>query len=514
MSNEVLINVTPRETRVVMVENGYLQEIVIERANNQGCLVGNIYKGRVCRVLPGMQAAFVEIGLERTAFLHLADMSDSHLRHKQTKKPESIQEVLREGQTLLVQVIKEPLGSKGARLTTQVKIPSRYVVILPYSSNMIGISGRIESVEERQRLKKIALQHLGMAGHTLVETASDDKTLVTQSVSPQLRDGFIIRTAAEGATENLLCADMDFLSHLWKDIQEKERDASPHSLIYQDLPLVFRTVRDLIGSSVDRIKIDSQQTFQEVMNFAKKFIPDLVPLLEHYQRERPMFDLYAIDKEISQALKRKVSLKSGGYLVIDQTEAMTTIDVNTGTYVGSHNLEETVLKTNLQAAQAIARQLRLRNLGGMIILDFIDMRDPEHKRQVLGTLEKCLERDHAKSFISQVSALGLVQMTRRRTRESLEHVLCQTCPTCGGRGSIKTAETVCYEIFRALIRDAKRYETQQLLVQASPKVVDMMLNEESATTVSELEALTGCAIRFQVETSYKQEQYHITPTPL
>jgi ribonuclease G len=492
---------------------------VIERANNQSCLVGNIYKGRVCRVLPGMQAGFVEIGLERTAFLHLAEMSDPHLlRHsnEQTKKPESISDVLREGQTLLVQIIKEPLGTKGARLTTQIKIPSRYVVLLPYSSNMIGISSRIESVEERQRLKEIALQHLGIAGHTLVETAGDDnKTLVTQSISPQQRDGygFIIRTAAEGATEKQLCADMDFLSHLWTNIKQNELYASPRSLVHQDLPLALRTVRDLIGSSVDRVKIDSRETFQEVMDFAQKFIPDLVPLLEHYQGERLMFDLYAIDKEITQALKRKVSLKSGGYLVIDQTEAMTTIDVNTGTYVGSRNLAETVLKTNLQAAQAIARQLRLRNLGGMIILDFIDMQEPEHKRQVLHTLEKCLERDHAKSFISQVSALGLVQMTRRRTRESLEHVLCQTCPTCGGRGSIKTAETVCYEIFRAIIRDAKRYETQQLLVQASQKVVELMLNEESAT-VSELEALTGCAIRFQVETSYKQEQYNIIPSPL
>lgn len=517
MSEEVLINVTPRETRVAIVENGVLQEVMIERTGNRS-LVGNIYKGRVCRVLPGMQAAFVEIGLERSAFLHISDIISPHLHHgkEQPAKTDSIYELLHEGQTLLVQVIKEPLGTKGARLTTQISIPSRYMVFVPYSSNTIGISTRIESAEERQRLKDIALQHTGMDKQALLETQTNEETLVMQPVSPPAHCnnfGFIIRTAAEGAKENLLCADMDFLCMLWKDIQEKEANAKPYSLIYKDLPLVLRTIRDLKGSLIEKVKIDSRETFQKVVNFAQKFMPDLVPQIEHYVGERPLFDIYAIDDEITKALDRNVPLKSGGYLVIDQTEAMTTIDVNTGAYVGSRNLEETIFRTNLEAAQAIARQLRLRNLGGIIILDFIDMEESEHKSQILRTLEKCLERDYAKSYLSEVSSLGLVQMTRKRTRESLEHVLCETCSTCGGRGSIKTVETICYEIFRALLRDARQFETQQFLVLASQKIVDMMLNEEYSS-VLELEELIGCDIRFQVETSYLQEHYDIIPSPL
>ncbi len=517
MSEEVLINVTPRETRVAMVENGLLQEVVIERINHRG-LVGNIYKGKVCRVLPGMQAAFVDIGLERAAFLHASDILDKGLKINQ--QIESIQNFLHEGQTLLVQVIKEPLGTKGARLSAHFSIPSRYVVFLPFSSNLIGISTRVDSAEERQRLKEIALQHIGMVEQTLIEIPGNEETLVAQTMKSKEQItqtqcghyGFIIRTAADGAKDNLLCADMDFLCRLWKDIKEKEAKAPPCSLIYKDLSLVLRTVRDLIGSVVEKIKVDSRETFHEVVNFAEKFIPDLVPHIEHYTEEHPIFDLYNIDNEITKALKRKVQLKSGGYLVIDQTEAMTTIDVNTGTYVGSRNLEETIYKTNLEAAQTIARQLRLRNLGGIIILDFIDMREPEHKRQVLRTLGKYLERDHAKSYISEVSSLGLVQMTRKRTRESLEHVLCETCPTCGGSGSIKTTETVCYEIFRELVRDARQFETQGFLVLSSQEVVELMLDEESSS-VAELEEFIGSSIRFQVESS-SQEQYDIIPSPL
>jgi ribonuclease G len=381
----ILINVSERETRVAMVENGIVQEVIIERTSHHS-LVGNIYKGRVCRVLPGMQAAFVDIGLERAAFLHTSD-------------------ILHESQTLLVQVIKEPIGTKGAHLTTQISIPSPYLVFLPYSKNATAISNRIESVEERKRLKEIVLH-----------------------------DGFIIRTAAEGVKDNLLRADMDFLCRLWKDIREKEAQMPPCSLIYKELSLALRTVRDFRG---EKLQIDSQDTFREVVNFAEKFIPDLVPYIEHYTGEVPLFDLYSIDDEITKALQRKVELKSGGYIVIDETEAMTTIDVNTGAYVGSRNFEETILKTNLEAAEAIGRQLRLRNLGGIIILDFIDMQAPEHRRQVLQALEKCLERDRCKSYISEVSSLGLVQMTRKRSRESLAQQLCETCPTCGGRGTVR-----------------------------------------------------------------------------
>lgn len=386
-SLHILINVSERETRVAMVENGILQEVIIERTSRRS-LVGNIYKGRVCRVLPGMQAAFVDIGLERAAFLHTSD-------------------ILHESQTLLVQVIKEPIGTKGARLTTQISIPSSYLVFLPYSKKVIAFSNRIESVEERKRLKEIVWHD---------------------------NYGFIIRTAAEGAKDNLLRADMDFLCRLWKDIKEKEAQMPPCSLIYKELSLALRTIRDFRGS---KLQIDSQDTFREVVNFADKFIPDLVPYIEHYTGEVPLFDLYSIDDEITKALQRKVELKSGGYIVIDETEAMTTIDVNTGAYVGSRNFEETVLKTNLEAAEAIGRQLRLRNLSGIIILDFIDMQAPEHRHQVLQTLEKCLERDQCKSYISEVSSLGLVQMTRKRSRESLAQQLCETCPTCGGRGRVR-----------------------------------------------------------------------------
>jgi ribonuclease G len=523
MSEEVLINVTPRETRVAMVENSILQEVVIERTSNRG-LVSNIYKGRVCRVLPGMQAAFVDLGLERAAFLHASDVVNTHIDsgEQSNHKPESIYQLLHEGQTLLVQVIKDPLGTKGARLTTQISIPSRYAVLIPYGSNMVGVSTRIEQEEERKRLKEITLRHLGLADSPLVEKPSREGLVMIQpvtpppppvAVKPSGRYGFIIRTAAEGVSESRLCADMDFLSRLWTDILKQETSAPPCALIYKDFSVAIRSIRDLIGTSVERVQIDSQETFEEVVDFAQKFIPDLVPNIELYCGEHPIFDLYAIDDEITKALERKVPLKSGGYLVIDQTEAMTTIDVNTGAYVGSRNLEETIFKTNLEAAQAIARQLRLRNLGGIIILDFIDMLDPEHKRQVLRTLEKHLERDHTKSHLSEVSSLGLVQMTRKRTRESLAHVLCETCSTCGGRGSIKTTETVCYEIFRELLREARQFETKQFLVLASQDVVDFCLNEESSS-VAELEETIGKSIKFQVGASYMREQYDIIPAPL
>jgi len=369
-------------------------------------------------------------------------------------------------------------------------------------------------------LKDIVLRQMGIAEQPLVEkTISDSETLMMQAVPPVVRKdaelcdnyGFIIRTAAEGATEDMIRADMDFLCRLWKDILNKNKMMSPSSLAYEDFSLVIRTVRDLMGTSVEKVRIDSRETYKDILEFATKFVPDLATQIEYYRGERPIFDLYGIEDEITKALERKVQLKSGGYLVIDQTEAMTTIDVNTGAFVGSRNLEETIFKTNLEAAQAIARQLRLRNLGGIIIIDFIDMLDIEHQRQVLRTLEKSLEKDHAKNHISEVSSLGLVQMTRKRTRESLEHVLCESCPICGGRGTIKTIETVCYEIFREIIREARQFETQQFLVIASRDVTDLMLDEES-TSVAELEEFIGRSIRFQVETSYNQEQYDIVLT--
>lgn len=526
MSEEILINVTPQETRVAMVEEGVLQEVVIERANRRGS-VGSIYKGKVCRVLPGMQAAFMDIGLERAAFLHVSDIVGIHSENLENKES-SICEVIHEGQTLLVQVIKDPLGTKGARLTTLISIPSRYVVLIPYSPHTVGISARIDKEDERRRLREIVLSYMGIFEPHLDEkhpteeiTPADQLPFAAETAhferifttSPLFKGnlkgyGFIVRTAAEGVSATCLQADMEFVCRLWQDIKEKEEILPACSLVYEDLSLAIRTVRDLMGSAVERVRIDSTAAYLEVKQFVKKFIPDLASHIEHYTGPQPIFDLYNIEEEINRALGRKVYLKSGGYLVIDQTEAMTTIDVNTGAYVGCHNLEETIFRTNLEAAQAIARQLRLRNLGGIIILDFIDMLDPDHRSQVLRTLEKCLDRDHTKSYISEVSSLGLVQMTRKRTRESLEHILCESCPTCKGRGSVKTAETVCYEIFREILRHTQQFGSQSFLVIASSEVVDKLVDEES-THITELEKLLGRPIRFQVEASYTQEQYDI-----
>ena len=511
MSEEILINVTPRETRVAVVENGVLTEVFVERASRLG-IVGNIYRGKVSRVLPGMQAAFVDIGLERTAFLHASDIyqpdsngngngntltnsetaladegTDSEFKSSNGRPVPDISKLLYQGQIITVQVVKDPLGSKGARLTTQLSIAARYLVLMP-DIRHIGVSQKIESEEERQRLKELVAR-------------------LSEEFDPS---GYIIRTVAEGIDEEELRADMRYLHASWSDIQERSKTKKAGTLVHEDLRLVMRTMRDQVGMGrdIEKIRIDSRENFEKVVKFASKFIPEIEPKIEYYPGERPIFDLYGIDDEIQKALNRKVELKSGGYLIIDQTEAMTTIDVNTGGFVGHRNLEETIFKTNLEATQAIVRQLRLRNLGGIIILDFIDMLDADHRQQVMASLEKALESDRAKSHITDVSDLGLVEMTRKRTRESLEHVMCETCPTCEGRGSIKTAETVCYEIFRELIREARQFDAQKFLVLASQEVVDLLLDEES-TSVAELEVFIGRPINFQVETMYTQEQYDV-----
>ena len=486
MTVELLVNVTPQETRVALVENGMLQEVFIERTRRRG-LVGNIYKGLVSRVLPGMQAAFVDIGLEKAAFLHASDIAVAvdEENMQQTGSGDSITRLLHEGQKILVQVIKDPLGTKGARLTTHVTIPSRYLVFMPEVRN-VGVSQRIEDEAERQRLREFVIAARG-----------DENS-----------GGFILRTAAEGASEEALASDLRFLQRLWSSIQERIEPAGAGDVVHEDLPLVLRVLRDISDADVEKLRIDSRETFQRVEDFVSQFTPELAGKLEYYPGERPIFDLYNVDDEIQKALDRKVQLKSGGHLVIDQTEAMTTIDVNTGAYVGHRNLEETIFKTNLEAAQAIVRHLRLRNLGGMIIVDFIDMQTEEHKRQVLRALEKHIERDHTNCHISEISNLGLVQMTRKRTRESLEHVLCETCPSCDGRASVKTAETVCYEIFREILREARQFDVEQLLVLASQEVVDLLLDEES-TSLAELEAFIGKPIKFQVEALYAQEQFDV-----
>ena len=482
MSEEILINVTPMESRVAVVENGVLQEVHVERTQKRG-IVGNIYKGKVVRVLPGMQAAFVDIGLERAAFIHAAEISS-----REGSAVEPISALVHEGQSLVVQVTKDPIGSKGARLTTQLSIPSRYLVYMPRTAH-VGISLKIEDEAERERLKQVVADCIAAEG--IEETG-----------------GFILRTAADGARSEDILADIRYLRRLWLQISSQMQSAATPSVIYEDLSLALRTLRDLVNAKIEKIRIDSRETFQKVCQFVDELMPEVADRLEHYPGERPIFDLYGVEDEIQKALERKVLLKSGGYLIIDPTEAMTTVDVNTGGFVGHRTLEETIFKTNLEAATAIARQMRLRNLGGIIIIDFIDMEDEEHQRQVLRTLEKQLERDHAKTNIIGITELGLVQMTRKRTRESLTQVLCESCPSCQGRGLQKTAETICYEIFREILREARAYQAEGYRVLANQAVIDRLLDEESGN-VADLEAFIGRPIKFQVESTYSQEHYDV-----
>ncbi len=488
MNTEILLNVTPTETRMGLVENGVLQEIYIERSNCRG-IVGNIYKGKVVRVLPGMQAAFVEVGLERAAFIHAADIQGPIKTSEAARKqPDAISSLLHEGQSLVVQVTKDPIGSKGARLTTHISIPSRYLVFMPNTQH-VGISQRIEDEGERDRLRN------------LVQTCMKEEGLTDEC-------GFILRTAAEGAGEDEILSDTRYLQRVWHKVQERIKTVVAPGKIYEELPLHLRTFRDFIRPDVDKVLIDSKENYQNSQSFAKLFVPEVSEKLEYYTGERPIFDLYSVEDEIQKALGKKVQLKSGGYLIIDQTEAMTTVDVNTGGFVGHRNLEETIFKTNLEAATVIGRQLRLRNLGGIIIIDFIDMEDVEHQRQVLRMLEKVLEKDHAKTKISQVSELGLVEMTRKRTRESLGQMLCEPCPHCDGRGAVKTSETVCYEIFRELLREARTYDVNGYLILATQNVIDLLLDEESQS-LADLENFIGKTIKLQVEPMYSQEQYDV-----
>lgn len=486
MSEEILINVSPVETRVALVDNGVLQELHVERTHRKG-FVGNIYKGKVVRVLPGMQAAFVDIGLERTGFIHAQELVPE-VPEGDSKRGElpDIRTLVREGQALVVQVSKDPISTKGARLTTHITLSSRYLVYMPNSPH-IGVSIRIDDEVERGRLR------------SAVETAVKDG---------EGSGGFIVRTVAEGISADSVVADIPFLQKLWQDINQKLKALPVSSVVYEDMPLALRSLRDLARSPLEKIRVDSRQSWTQMREFANDYAPQLINLIECYQGERPLLDLYGVEDEIARALDTRVPLKSNGYLIVEQTEAMTTVDVNTGAFVGRRNLEETIFKTNMEAAGAIARQLRVRNIGGIIVLDFIDMQDPEHQRQVLRTLEKALEKDHAKTKITGVSELGLVEMTRKRTRESLGQMLCEPCPVCTGRGQVKSAETICYEVFREILREARAYDNDKFLVLAASVVVDRLLDEDAAY-VADLEAFIGRTIEFQVEPLFNQEQYDI-----
>jgi ribonuclease G len=484
MSEDLLVNITPQETRVALIQQGAVQELHIERTASRG-RAGNIYLGKVARVLPGMQSAFIDIGLERAAFLHVADIWDARAQTGTSTTPTPIEKILFDGQSLLVQVVKDPIGTKGARLSTQISIAGRMLVYLPQDPH-IGISQRIESESERELLRE-RLQKL---------------------VPVDEKGGFIIRTMAEDASESDLAMDVAYLRTTWDHIsQETKRHPAP-ALLYEDLSLAQRVLRDFVNEETTTIQIDSRENFQKLREFSQSYTPSVLPKLTHYTGERPLFDLYAVEEEIERALGRRVDLKSGGYLIIEQTEAMTTIDVNTGSYVTGRNFDDTIFKTNLEAAHAIVRQLRLRNLGGIIILDFIDMENAEHQAAVLAELQKALARDRTKTTISDFSALGLVELTRKRTRESLANILCESCPACHGKGLVKTPRTIAYDILRELLREAKQFNPREFRILASQVVIDMFLEEESQH-LAMLGDFIGKPISLQVETTYHQEQYDI-----
>jgi ribonuclease G len=486
MTTELLVNITLSETRVAYIDDGILQEIHIERGSKRG-IVGNIYKGRVSRILQGMQAAFVDIGLDKAAFLHASDiMPHTECGAGDEQKNfhgRDITKLVRHGQDLVVQVMKDPLGTKGARLTTDITLPSRYLVFMPGAAH-VGVSQRIDSEAERERLKKAVAAYCDELG------------------------GFIIRTAAEGIGEEELAQDADFLKRLWAKVLERKKRNRTKYKLYGELALAQRILRDLTSSVLERIRIDSRLTYDLLVEFTDEYIPDIASKLELYTGNQPIFNLYDVENEIQLALERKVALKSGGYLIIDQTEAMTTVDINTGAFVGHRNLDETIFNTNIEATQAIARQLRLRNLGGIIIIDFIDMHNEEHRRLVLHSLEQALNKDRVKTMVNGFSQLGLVEMTRKRTRASIEHVLCCNCSACNGRGTVKTVATICFEILREIIRVHHTYDSERFLVYASAEVCEALKSEE-AHALAEVEIFIGKKLKVQIEPIYSQDQFDV-----
>jgi ribonuclease G len=489
-TQDILINWAPQETRVAVVENGAVQELHVERTLERG-QVGNVYLGKVVRVLPGMQSAFIDVGLERAAFLHVADLLPGPPGRTDTRAdapPVPIERQVFEGQTLTVQVIKDAIGTKGARLSTQVSIAGRMLVFLPHDKH-IGISQKIGSHELREQLRA-RMQVL--VAHDPLDSGG----------------GFILRTNAEEATDADLAEDIAYLRRAWSLIRERATQRPPGSLLHQDLSLAERVLRDLANESTGTIRIDSRLQCDALKAFGETYMPGAVAKLEHYKGERPIFDLFGIEEEIARALSRRVDLKSGGYLIIDQTEALTTIDVNTGGYVGARNFEDTIFKTNLEAAGAMARQLRLRNLGGIIVADFIDMTRGEHQEAVLSELRKQLARDRTRTTVSGFTQLGLVEMTRKRTRESLAHMLCEPCPTCQGRGQVKTARSVCYDILREILREARQFAPKEFRVIASAAVVEMLLDEESVHLAG-LSEFIGRPISLSAEPTMNPEQYDI-----
>jgi ribonuclease G len=498
MSEEILINSTPNETRVALVENGMLQEVLLER-NRKSSIVGNIYIGRVEKVLPGLQAAFIDIGMSRSAFMHVTDVcsqqklirleGQSQNNSEQEVNFPSISKMVHEGQKIIVQVYKDAIGSKGARVTCKLSIPSRFLVLLPNESEVSTLSIRITDEEERARLTSILGQ------------INDENS----------KHGIIARTNAENSHEDDLSRDYRFLIKLWGKVAQRIDTGKFKQLVYQEFNLPTKTIRDFISSDVRVVRTDSFDVYIQLNKFIKEFVPEWSGELMHYKGVRPIFDFHSIDDEINRALKKFVPLKSGGNLVIDQNEAMTTIDVNTGKFVGFKNQEETVFRTNLEATQMIARQLRLRNLGGIIIADFIDMDEESHKLKVISTLENYLEQDPTRTYVHGITQLGLVEITRKRTTQNLQQMLSEQCQGCQGLGLVKTVESVCYELFREIIRAVRQFQTGQIMVLASSALVDYIYDEQTEA-LSELEEELGKRISLQPESSYAQEQFDVILT--
>lgn len=505
MGAELVINAASHETRIALIENGTIAELYIERSREKG-IVGNIYKGRVIRVLPGMQAAFVDIGLEKAAFLYVADVFDameeyeSLLDNGSKKDDESreeqeagahpefrplhpIEDLLQEGQELLVQISKEPLGTKGARITSHISLPGRHLVYMP-TVDHIGISRRIEDEEERERLREV-VERLKQPG-----------------------SGYIVRTVSEGKSEEDLVADIQYLSTLWNEISTRKDKAAVPSLLHSDLDVVQKVVRDIVTEQVDKIVVDSKTDYDRIVQFISTFAAKMKYAIELYDEEEPIFDHYGLEVEISRALGRKVWLKSGGYIIIEQTEALTAIDVNTGRFVGKHNLEDTILKTNLEAVKEIAYQLRLRNIGGIIIIDFIDMEKEVNREKVFGALEEALKADKSKTNILKISELGLVEMTRKRVRESIGRMMCEPCTYCEGRGYIKSKTTICHEIFRELRREMLDIRGTKATVTVHPLVADLLYDEERRG-LEELEKKFKKRITVRAKPGFHQEQFEI-----
>ena len=487
MQQDILINWSPQETRVAVVEHGALQELLVERSLERG-LVGNVYLGKVARVLPGMQSAFIDIGLEKAAFLHVADlMSSINSRHADTDipsaAPKPIEKQLFEGQAVMVQVLKDPIGTKGARLTAQISIAGRLLVFLP-QDNHVGVSQKIPP-KQREELRQRVISLAGPAG-----------------------GGFILRTNGEDAQDTELQEDIAYLRKTWGQIKEAATRLPPASVLHQDLNLLQRVLRDVVFEGTQSIRVDSREQFELLQTFAAEFMPATAAKLQHYAGERPVFDLFNIEEDIAKALGRRVDLRSGGYLIIDQTEALTTVDVNTGGYVGARNFDDTIFKTNLEASQAIARQLRLRNLGGIVIVDFIDMIKDSHRDAVLAEFQKQLARDRIKTTVNGFSALGLLEMTRKRTRESLAHQLCEPCSACSAKGVVKTARSVTYDILREILREARQFNPREFRIVASPKVIELFLDEESQHLAG-LSEFISKPISLQAEAAMAQEQYDI-----